>query len=93
MKVICTLVLSGLPDAQVPISAFQVYLENGAVKSIQAVAPSLAHSEQIADRAAGDIVLTAGDGEQAIEFARQAITGLRIDNGAHNQSITIRSAA
>lgn len=90
--IFCTLSDTGLDDADIPISYFRVQFENGVLQYISVIAPGLDQSEVIADRAGGSIAITGEIEGVEIELGQLAITGIRIDNGSRNQSITIEAS-
>jgi hypothetical protein len=96
--VLCALRLEGVPDLDVPISSFQVTIDEGGSRRLQVVVPSLDQAEGIADRAGGEIAILqrfvySGGGQRIFEIARVPISGIRIDEGSVNKSITLYAAA
>lgn len=83
----------GYQDIFPPASSFSCQWENGAAKYIQVTIPGMEWAEAIADRSSGSIELTHDNNEIETPFVVLAITGIRIDEGSINQSITLQARA
>ncbi|MFH0995803.1 MAG: hypothetical protein V1844_09945 [Pseudomonadota bacterium] len=86
----CTLTGTGeLPDILLPVSSFSLQIESDGATRISVVVPSMSQAEDIADRAAGDLVLAMN----GIVIGTEALSDIRTDEGAHNQSITLQAVS
>jgi hypothetical protein len=90
--IFCTLSDTGLDDADIPINYFRVQFEGGVLQYISVIVPGMGQSEVIADRSGGNIAIAMETDGVEIEIGQMAITGIRIDNGSRNQSITIEAS-
>ena len=90
-----TAVLIDGPDHLfIPISSFNLRIENGVTKYIQVVTPGLVYADDIADMASALLTIYSTDSAgitQTIGFL--PITGITSYEGARNQSITIMAQA
>ena len=93
MNIIAAITENGLlSDLTIPISSFQVNIEEGQQKYIQVVVPGLHYAEQIADRADGSLTIYRQDAVGAmVTIASMPITFIRIDEGGNSKSITLQA--
>ena len=88
-NVICRMTKAGLADLTIPISSFQVFKRRDGTIGVQITTRRFDLAGAIADRARGDIVVTANIGGALEEFGTARVTRIRLDEGAMNKSITI----
>lgn len=79
----------GLSDLELLVGYFSAQIDDSGVVTLSMTAATMDQAEAIADRSAGVLVVSMVDGEVCIEMLRANLTGIRIDEGTSNKSITL----
>jgi hypothetical protein len=83
------LTLGEFVDIRLQITAFESIVENGTMKYMQVVIPGMTYAGDIADRAGGLLSVYMVRSGVVTEIGSLPISGISIDEGALNQSITL----